>query len=66
MTRYFTEGELLPWKGRWLKLESIVDERITFSLAGETNGELKRRLAEEKWTKQHPQAKRIKHGSSHS
>ena len=58
-TKYFTQGELLPWKGRWLRLENVDTStgHLTFSPVGETTGELKRKLAEEKGLKNHPSVK---------
>ena len=58
MTRYFTKGELLPWKGRYLILEYFDKEnnKLVFSLGSETTGELKRRLAEEQLAKRRMKA----------
>jgi hypothetical protein len=54
---YFTEGELLPWKGRWFRV-SLNSEKnvIELSLIGLTEASKKKAQREARWMRSHPRS----------
>lgn len=61
---YFTDGELLPWKGRWFRAHLNEEtKRIELELMKPTASALKRESRVQRWAKQHPHATRSLHGS---
>ena len=56
---YFTNGELLPWKGKWwrVRLLEIDGERIIgLVMSKDTGSALKRVERKRRWQRQHPKA----------
>lgn len=57
--QYFTEGEMLPWKGKWWKVRllEINGERIIgLVMQKDTDSALKRAERRQRWTREHPHA----------
>lgn len=57
---YFSVGELLPWKGRWLRLIKCDGDQIHFQLVKPTERATKLAQRRERWLKQHPKATRLR------
>ena len=58
-TAYFTEGELIPWKGSWWKVHLNQETgSIELSMLKPTGGSLKRSASEKKWLRGHPKSDR--------
>ena len=56
-TVYFTEGELLPWKGRWFSIHLNQESKvIELHLKKLTASQEKRDARRVRWLKQHPDA----------
>ena len=58
-TAYFTNGEMLPWKGKWwrVRLLEINGERIIgLVMQKDTGSALKRAERKQRWQQQHPKA----------
>lgn len=56
-TSYFTEGEMLPWKGRWFKvrlLEIDGQKIIGLDMQKPTGKSRKLEARKLRWAKQHP------------
>ena len=63
---YFTEGEMLPWKGRWfrVKLLEVNGEKIIgLVMVKATASATKRAAQEQHWQRQHPSAVAARPGS---
>lgn len=57
---YFTEGELLPWKGRWWKVRLLIlqdgKQVIGLEMLKATAASVKKTSRAARWQKQHPRA----------
>ena len=63
---YFTEGELLPWKGRWFRVKLMeVDGQKFIGLVSvkDTASATKRAVRTQRWQHQHPRATAARPGS---
>ena len=56
-TSYWTEGELIPWKGRWFSIHLNQESKvIELHLKKLTASQEKRDARRVRWLKQHPDA----------
>ena len=64
---YFTEGEMLPWKGRWFRVSllTLPDGQRVIGLVQvkATEASTKRAKREQRWQHQHPHAVAPRPGS---
>jgi hypothetical protein len=63
---YFTDGEMLPWKGRWfrVKLLEVAGQKIIGLVSvKDTASATKRAVRTQRWYKQHPRAVAPRPGS---
>jgi hypothetical protein len=59
MPVYFTEGELLPWKGRWFRIHLVgvgEQKHIELEMLKPTSNSMKRSIREARWLEQHPRS----------
>jgi hypothetical protein len=57
MRAYFTEGEMLPWKGRWFRIHlNATTKKIELEMVKPTAASQKRFARAERWKLQHPRA----------
>jgi hypothetical protein len=62
--RFFTEGELLPWKGRWFRAHlSNETNRIELELVKHTDREKMLEARSARWLAQHPRATHTRNGT---
>ena len=62
-TSYFTDGELLPWKGKWFRvqLREIEGEKLlTLVMLKPTAASVKRSQRAERWNEQHSRRSGVK------
>ena len=58
-TVYFTDGELLPWKGRWFRVHlNQQTKKIELEMLKSTAASVKRAEREQRWLQQHPHSMR--------
>ena len=61
--RFFTEGELLRWKGRWFKLVKCDDNgNIVLAIQKPTDRDIALQSRRERWLKSHPHATHDRQG----
>lgn len=60
MTSYFTDGEMLPWKGKWFRLRLVTltdgQQVLCLDMIKDTASAEKKIKRAERWQKQHPKA----------
>ena len=60
---FFTEGEMLPWKGRWFRVHLVEQgeqSHIQLFLTKPTSSSMKRGQREARWLRSHPRSDRAK------